>query len=140
MIQRIQSIYLLLAAGASAALFGEPFATAPTSQPEGLLQDGAFDISDHLGLMILAGLITALALGTIFLYKNRILQMNLGKLNIVLLVALLVFSAYLYFTIQVATNFGAGLVLPLLVFIFIFLANRNIYKDERLVRSADRLR
>lgn len=139
MIQRIQSIYLLLASIASSALFGLPFATA-TAQPEGLLQDGSFDINDHLGLMLLTGLIAVVAMGTIFLYKNRTLQMNLGKLNIVLLVALLVLTAYLYFTIQVATTLGFGLVLPILVFAFIFLANRSIYKDERLVRSADRLR
>lgn len=139
MIQRIQSIYLLLASIASSALFGLPFATA-TAQPEGLLQDGSFDINDHLGLMILAGLIAVVAMGTIFLYKNRKLQMNLGKLNIVLLVALLVLAACLYSTIQVATNLGLGLALPILVFAFIFLANRSIYKDERLVRSADRLR
>lgn len=139
MIQRIQSIYLLLAAIASSTLFALPFATAP-AQPEGILQDGAFDISDHLGLMILTALIAVVALGTIFLYKNRVLQMNLGKLNIVLLVALLVFAAYLYNSIQVDSSFGAGLVMPIVVFVFTFLANRNIYKDERLVRSADRLR
>lgn len=139
MIQRIQSIYLLLAAIASSTLFGLPFVTA-TAQPEGLLQDGAFDISDHLGLMILTVLIAVVAVGTIFLYKNRVLQMNLGKLNIVLLVALLGFAAWLYSSIQVDTNFGAGLVVPIVVFVLTFLANRSIYKDERLVRSADRLR
>lgn len=139
MIQRIQSIYLLLAAVASTALFALPFATAPV-QPEGLLQDGSFDISDHVGLIGLTIGIGILALVAIFLYSNRILQMNIGRLNIVLLAALLGLTAYLYSTIEVSSTLGLGIGIPVLVGVFILLANRNIHKDEKLVRSADRLR
>ena len=141
MIQRVQSIYLLLAALSAAALFALPFATAP-AETEGILQDGAFDISDHVGLIVLTALIALIALGTIFLYSNRTLQMNLGKLNIVLLMGLLGLAAYLYTTIPTTATvaLGIGLGIPLLVLVFTLLANRNIQKDDRLVRSADRLR
>ncbi|MFK7795822.1 MAG: DUF4293 domain-containing protein [Aureispira sp.] len=138
-IQRIQSIYLLIAAVAGSALFGFPFATAPAQQ-EGMLVDGAFDINDHIGLIVLTVLVIFLSVVTIFLYNNRVLQMNLGKLNIVLLLGLVGLAGYLFFTLQVATSLGVGLVAPALVLIFVVLANRNIQKDEKLVRSADRLR
>lgn len=139
MIQRIQSIYLLLAAVASTALFVSPFATAP-AQPEGVLQDGSFDINDHMGLIILTVLIGIVALASIFLYRNRILQMNLGKLNYVLLAALLGLTGYLFSTISVETTLSFGFAIPILVFVLVLLANRYILKDEKLVRSADRLR
>lgn len=138
-IQRVQSIYLFIAALIGSALFGLPFATAP-AQPEGMLVDGAFDINDHIGLIILTAIIVVLSFVTIFLYNNRNLQMNIGKLNIVLLLGLIVLAGYLFSTLPVATSLGLGLVVPALVFVFTLLANRNIKKDEKLVRSADRLR
>jgi peptidoglycan/LPS O-acetylase OafA/YrhL len=66
--------------------------------------------------------------------------MNLGKLNLVLLLGLVGLAGYLFSTISVATSLGIGLVAPVLVLVFVVLANRNIQKDEKLVRSADRLR
>lgn len=138
-IQRVQSIYLLVAAIIGSTLFGLPFATAPAQQ-EGMLVDGAFDINDHIGLIILTVVVVLLSFVTIFLYNNRVLQLNLGKLNIVLLLGLLGLAGYLFYTLPVATSLGLGLVVPVVVFVLILLANRNIKKDEKLVRSADRLR
>lgn len=138
-IQRVQSIYLLVAAIIGSTLFGLPFATAP-AQPEGMLVDGAFDINDHIALIILTIVVVLLSFVTIFLYNNRVLQMNLGKLNIVLLLGLLGLAGYLFYTLPVATSLGLGLIVPVVVFVLILLANRNIKKDEKLVRSADRLR
>ncbi len=138
-IQRIQSIYLLLASIVGASLFGLPFATAPQEQ-EGLLIDGLLNLNDHTGLLILTILVIILSLGTIFLYNNRVLQMNLGKVNILLALGLLAFSGYLFYTIQAVATIGAGLFSPLLVIILVAMANKNIQKDEKLVRDSDRLR
>ncbi len=138
-IQRVQSIYLLIAAITGSALFGLPFATAPAQQ-EGMLVDGAFAVNDHIGLIVLTAIVIFLSLATIFLYNNRVLQMNLGKLNIIVLIGLLAYAGYLFSTLTVATSLGFGLILPALVFVFTLLANQNIKKDEKLVRSADRLR
>jgi hypothetical protein len=138
-IQRVQSIYLLVAAITASALFGLPFATAP-AQPEGMLQDGAFDINDHYALLALTAVVILVSFATIFLYNNRVLQLNMGKLNIVLLLVLISVAGYLFYTLPVATTLGLGLLVPVLVFVFTLLANRNIKKDEKLVRSADRLR
>ncbi len=138
-IQRVQSIYLLVAGITSSALFALPFATAP-AQADGMLQDGAFDINDHYALLVMTILIVLLSFVTIFLYNNRVLQMNLGKLNIVLLLGLIGVAGYLFRTLSVTTSLGLGIMIPALVFVFVLLANRNINKDEKLVRSADRLR
>ena len=116
-IQRVQSIYLFLAALTGSALFGLPFATAP-AQPEGMLVDGAFAINDHIGLIILTAVVIFLSLVAIFLYNNRVLQMNVGKLNIVVLLGLLAFAGYLFSTLTVATSLGFGLIIPLLIFVF----------------------
>lgn len=138
-IQRVQSIYLLVAAIVGSTLFGLPFAKAPAQQ-EGMLVDGAFDINDHIGLIILTVVVVLLSFITIFLYNNRVLQMNLGKLNIVLLLGLVVLAGWLFSTLPVGTSLGLGLIVPIVVFVLLLLANRNIKKDEKLVRSADRLR
>lgn len=139
MIQRIQSIFLALAGLCGGALFGLPFATSePTT--EGFLADGIFNIQDHIGLLILTVAVTLIAIASIFLFNNRILQMNVGKLNLVLAFGLLAWTAYQFVSFGDAASFGFGLVMPVLVIILTFLANRFIQKDEDLVRSADRIR
>ena len=74
MIQRIQSIYLLLAAGAFGSDFALPYltTTAPSvvmSVPQ--MSDGVFNVFDNIGLMGLAGLGLLISGAAVFLYKNR---------------------------------------------------------------------
>jgi hypothetical protein len=139
MIQRIQSIFLLLASLSGGALFILPFASAPKTT-DGIFADGLFNIHDNIGLLILTALVAVIALVSIFLFNNRKLQMNVGKLNLVLSLALMSWAAYLFFTMMATAAFGVGLVMPVVLMIMTVLANRNILKDERLVRSADRIR
>lgn len=138
-LQRIQSVYLLLASLVGSSLFALPFATAP-AEKEGILMDGYLNINDHIALIVLTIIVVLISLGTIFLYNNRVLQMNLGKLNIVLAIALLGISGYLFSTIQAVATIGGGLFVPIVAIVFIVLANKNIQKDEKLVRDSDRLR
>lgn len=138
-LQRIQSVYLFLASLIGSSLFILPFASGPT-KPQGLLSDGYLDISDNVGLIVLTVLVVVLSLATIFLYNNRVLQMNLGKLNILITAGLFAFAAYLFYTIQSIATVGGGLFIPVLVIIFVTLANKNIQKDEKLVRDSNRLR
>lgn len=139
MIQRIQTIYLFFASLCGWALFGLPFATA-TQATQGIFEDGRFNIYDNIGLLVLAGTVSAIALLSIFLFNNRKLQMNIGKVNMILGFGLMAWASYWFLEVINIADFGAGLVMPLLVLILTFLANRNILKDEKLVRSADRLR
>ncbi|MCP4443693.1 MAG: DUF4293 domain-containing protein [Aureispira sp.] len=139
MIQRIQSIYLLLSSAFTSLLFMFPIASAEKTA-DGAFQDGVLNLDDSGILLGLAIAVSALAFLAIFLFKNRILQMNLGKLNMLLAVGLLVFAIYLLMSAGVSWGLGIGLFVPLVSLILIVMANRAIGQDEALVKSADRIR
>ena len=145
MIQRIQSIFLLLTALIFGALFKVPFAISnkPTVQ---FLSDGVFEVTDHPALIGLTILGVMLALVTIFLYRKRKVQLKLGYLIIVISILLPVL-AFLLFTRasaaadpSVVVSDQAGLFLPLAGVVLAALANHFIKKDDKLVKSMDRLR
>lgn len=146
MIQRIQSVFLFLAGGASLGLFGLPFAKTPTPIAESVIfSDAVYNLNDQVGLMAIFGLAGAAALISIFLFRNRKLQMRLSLSALILNIGGLAFAG-LYLSEQLteagknAIQDAAGMYLPLLAIFFCFLAYRFIGKDEKLVRSMDRLR
>ena len=139
MIQRIQSIYLLVAAIALAVLFALPFATC-TPTADGPLAAGDLDIQDNVGLLGLVIAIAALNIVTIFLFNNRKLQMTLTKTSIILILVLLAGVAYFIFTAAATLGVGLGIFTPVIGIVVLFLANRAIDKDEKLVKSSDRIR
>ena len=143
MIQRIQTIYLLLAAASSLSLLALPFASSSENiSASALFADSTYNLQDNIALLVLFALGGALALIAIFLFKNRKLQIKIGQSVILLLAIGVGVTAYLWFsdgTMDKAT-LGLGMFAPLSGFIFTFLAIRAIRKDEKLVRSADRLR
>ena len=145
MIQRLQTIFLLLAAACFGGLFGLPLlkSTAPSAQ---MLADQVYEIKDHTGLLAGTGLIILLTLLTIFLYKNRKLQVQLTWV-IVTCCVLFLGMAYFFLTQENGNNISAlglavqaGSFLPILTILFCILAARNIRKDDKLVKSMDRLR
>lgn len=143
MIQRIQSILLLLAGGGALSLFGLPLATTPTAaDATSLFADAAFRIQDHPALMGVFGAAGAILLATIFLFNNRKLQMTLTKASILLLVAGIAAAAYFFFAdaAAAAAQAAAGVAMPVLAVVLGILAHRYILKDEKLVKSIDRLR
>ena len=145
MIQRIQSVLLLLAAIAVFALFKLPFGSSETITASALFNDGIFSIQDHIGLLGLfcgAGL---LAFVGIFLFNNRPLQLKLSRVSIIANIIGIILAAVIF--MQDSTAMGAivpkeelGLGLPILSIIFTAFAIRFINKDEKLVKSMDRLR
>lgn len=143
MIQRIQSIYLLLVAAANFSLFALPFANSEKAiRSSALFADSTYNLQDNIALLILFALGGILALVTIFLFKNRKLQIQLGQGILVLLIIGLGLATFLWFndgTMDKAT-LAVGMFTPLFGFVFTALAVRAIRKDEKLVRSADRLR
>jgi hypothetical protein len=76
-------------------------------------------------------------------FKNRMLQMKLGALNSLFLVATIgcavYFASDLMKTFQ-GGDYGLGLWLPGVAVLANLLANRFIRKDEKLVRDSERLR
>lgn len=143
MIQRIQTIYLLLATIALGVLFVLPFASTETVGPS-FFQDQIYNLMDSPVLIGLCGFSILLGFISIFLFKNRPLQKNLALLaglSTILLgigvIALLFIENILPNT---TINIGVGGILVLVAIIFLFLAVRYINKDINLVKSMDRLR
>ena len=146
MIQRIQTIFLVLAAACAFGLFALPFAT--TSADVGsstLFADGIYNINDNVALLALYGAAGALAAIGIFLFKNRKSQLLVGRLAIIANIIGCILTFWLFFqdrgTLGDANpDDGLGIFLPVLFLVFAGLALRFISKDEKLVRSMDRLR
>ena len=154
MIQRIQSIFLLLAALAMGALFTKPMSfisifgqtEALEAAPQSMLADGVFDVQDHIILLVLVALAAILFLAGIFLFNNRPLQLTITRIGLIgAILSLLLAGVFFYMDYQnmadgtlVTVEFGV--LGPVLAIIFAILALRFIGKDEKLVRSMDRLR
>lgn len=136
MLQRIQSIYLLAAAGVSAGLI---FVFHLWVTNDDVVVYAKDDIK-YLAAFLASA---ALSLVTIFKYKNRKSQFMLGRLNIILNFILLGFFVYQSLNVSGETNVsekGIGMLLPIISIVFLALANKAIKKDEDLVKSVDRLR
>ena len=136
MIQRIQTIYLLLSAAVSSGLI---FVLHLWTNSEDVLVF-AKDEYLYLGLFLGSAL---LSLISIFSYKNRKFQFVLGRLNIILNFILLGFFVYQLLIPPGESNIsekGVGIFIPILSIVLLVLANKAIKKDEDLVKSVDRLR
>jgi len=143
MIQRIQSIFMLLASGSLGLEFVFPFATS-SQGGTGYFTDNVFNLFDNNILLGLISIGILLSLVSIFLFKNRKLQVNANWLVMVLCLGIIGASYLLASQDQSGSlegiNIGIGAILPLISFILLLLANRFIGKDENLVKSMDRLR
>lgn len=156
MIQRVQSIFLLIVVIISTLLFFVTFAEFPYGTEvfeqtiigtSSSAQPGA-DVASTWYAAVINGLVGAIALITIFMFRNRKLQMLLGNFNLVLTVAMIVlmflasgkYSESLVKGVVLPVKYQAGAYLPIGLIIFTWLANRFIKKDDDLVRSADRIR
>ena len=157
MIQRVQTIYLLLAAMLTGAMLCLPIASFLAGgqeyhlTPFGLTSAAATE-TPAIQMLCVMGWAVVLAilvpLITIFLFKKRPLQMRLCLAEIVLLIG--VQALVLYFTRQVSGSlegfsggswsFSIAAVFPIVSIIFTILARRAIAQDEKLVRSTDRIR
>ncbi|SMC66509.1 DUF4293 domain-containing protein [Pedobacter nyackensis] len=154
MIQRVQSIWLLLAALTLVSLFFFPLMTKSVNNTEYLLYiDGHHQSIKEastnvisvtpIGAMILNGVAILLCLVCIFQFKNRPMQKRLIMINMVLIIATAVLTA-LNASLFPGGIGGASLHIAsslfVLAILFCVLAVRGIRKDEQLLRSADRLR
>ena len=156
MIQRIQSLYLLIVAVASTLLFFFPMIDYidPVKGTYKLFATGLRSYSDLPGilffwetlpLLVLIVLSLIMDLITIFLYKNRSFQFRLVTINILLNVVLVALVFLLYSRIyenrlQISSNYQFGIYIPLISLVFLVMTSRAIRKDQALVKSSDRLR
>ena len=137
MIQRIQTIYLLLAFVVTGIL--------PFFIPLWTMTDGsAYFFMQNQVYVVVLGLSTTLSLLSIVSYKKRQNQFVIDRLNIILNLILLGLFVYRSLnlsgeTIAVSEK-GIGMFLPIVAIVLLVLANKAIKKDEDLVKSVDRLR
>ncbi len=144
MLQRVQTLYLLAVVGFMTALCFTPMATYVADGVE-----GAFVAFDFWWIGALFTLAALLPFVVIWLFKNRLLQVRLLCAELVLLVGAQIFSLWyaIGFTKSVAalgeltmSSIKTPTFFPLVCIICVWLAIRAILKDERLVRSLDRIR
>ena len=136
MLQRIQTVYLLLALVVSAGLVFVFHLWITKENVKLFAQDELL----YFGLFLGSGL---LSLISIFMFKNRKSQFVLGRLNIILNFILLGLFVYQSLNLSGETKVsekGIGMLLPIFSIVFLALANKAIKKDEDLVKSVDRLR
>ncbi len=153
MIQRIQSIYLFLASLALFLLFVFPLANVfDVTGAKRIKITGIYEIAENgliqkesfILLTIVTVILAIIPLILIFLYKNRKKQMILVYVTVILV---LLYSYWLStilknstaLTLQVS-DYGIGIGLSSIAVLFLILAARGIRSDERLIKSADRLR
>jgi len=125
MIQRIQSVYLFFVFCLTATVVFFPFSSSWVAS---------------FG----AGIVAALSLIVIFLYKHRVLQIKIGYL--ILLLLLLLYVPYIVFdhpcslAAECLGHIRFTFMFPVIAGVLTLLAIRGIKKDEQLIRSLDRLR
>lgn len=136
MIQRVQSLWLLLAAVCTFA--GIKFSFYSGTNAKGVASY-ALNANENL-LLLLTCIVTGfVALLTLFMFKKRGLQLWLCTLGIVLEILLI----FLYY--RELQNFSPGTysltaILPPVAILSFFMAMRGIYKDEKIIKDSDRLR
>jgi hypothetical protein len=149
MIQRIQSLYLLLAFILATGMFFFDWVVYNMEDGQHVLS--AFNADTNVAGSVLPFLNACLAVVigvTIFLYKNRSLQMRNTTIAIGLCFLLFGdFAVTHYLNIigfqkagDLSMSYKPATIFPLLILVFLWLAHRFIKKDDDLVKSADRLR
>ncbi len=136
MIQRIQTLFLVIVAIASGLL---PFVFKLWEKTDG----GAVYAEDNLWILLSFLTVAVLALIAIFQFRKRQNQFVINRLNLIVNLFLLGFFVYQSLNLSGETTVsekGIGMLIPVFSIVFLVLANRAIKKDEDLVKSVDRLR
>jgi hypothetical protein len=156
MLQRIQSLLLLVVAVCMFVFLGTQTWHKTGNGEEAIVS--AYALVHMKGalaavnepiyyLAVLAVLSAGLSIFTIFQYKNRVRQMLFVALNSLLAGATLAvavyhinFEANLFFNPEQQGQFGIGFWALFIALIANWFANRFIRRDEKMVKSADRMR
>lgn len=145
MIQRIQSLWLFLAAMANGLLFiSKLYHFQPVVAGGNIIHEGVRD-QGNIALFIIAALITVLPLVTVFFFGDRKKQKGLVWLSILGCVGFIGLAVLRVTDLSnqvppLKVQYDFGLLMPVLSIVFLILALRGIRKDEKLIKSLDRLR
>jgi hypothetical protein len=156
MIQRIQSIFLFFIGACMIAMLFLPIWTKTGAEGE-IARLSAISLTyktqaasgsittSYIGVLCVIAMI--LAYSSLFSFKNRMLQIKLNLANSLVMVSVMGCCAYLIsyhgeqmLGIGTKGSVGVGLFMPAISLVLNMLANRFIWKDEKLVKSSNRLR
>ena len=152
MIQRIQTVYLLVATILMGSIFIYPFAELLGADSQLFIYSfNGLSIENEEGLymltippIILLVITVLISFISIFLYKKRVIQMRLNSFNIILMIGYLGLNYYYIqnFSKQLdgIVSYEITAIFPFVAAILTYLAIRAIGKDEALIRSMDRIR
>ena len=158
MLQRIQTLLLLVVAVAMASVTALPIWEKSSATLNEKVQLSAFNLEHLKGnacvlatstavIGVLAILAALVAIFSITQYKKRVLQMTLGVVNSVVIAVSLGYTFYQVFKVGVPMfepasqgDYGSGFMAMVVALLANMIANRFIRRDEMLVKSADRMR
>ncbi len=156
-IYRWQSVYLFLAVISLAAMFFFPLASFIGGDKDQLVlyiyklvsevPDSSPDVPVWFIFpnLILASLSLLVTFFSIFMFKNRKLQLSIVRL-VIILILILIGIFFFYYAVEleevsgIAAQYDIGAYMPLIAFVFLLLAYRGIMADEKFLRSTERLR
>ncbi|MDD4800100.1 MAG: DUF4293 domain-containing protein [Proteiniphilum sp.] len=150
MLQRIQTLFLLLAAAAMLTASVTPLAEfiyhsdKAVFEAMGIYLNGTLSDSTW-GLFVIGAISSVLSLVTLFLYKKRMVQIRLSIFNTLVMVGFYLYFGYILYHVNRVEDLqfqrvGMGMIMPVIAIILTILAIRKIGADEALVRSLNRLR
>ncbi|OYT17010.1 MAG: hypothetical protein B7C24_04935 [Bacteroidetes bacterium 4572_77] len=155
MIQRIQSVYFLLAIIAAALMFVFPLAEffgdsnfiLYVYKLDFFDPNPSLELSPYFLLPLMGGviMIAFLSLWALLSFKNRKRQLLITKIGMGFSLLLLAgyFFGYALMLERAVDNpphYELASFMPALIFLFLLLANKGVQKDEKLIKSMDRLR
>lgn len=141
MIQRIQTLFLLIAAGLVLSMaFCNMSESAVSTLPDGTFEQSVQRYVDDLTAISLIFMSFALMMVTIFDFRKRLRQIRMCNICSLLLIGFQIFLCIKYFKRPDGQIFTLTAIFPTVAAILCFIAMRYIARDEALVMSASRLR
>lgn len=149
MLQRVQTLFLIIAIGLTVAFFFIPFGYAPVvDEATGQSMLKPLKCSEFIGLIVPSVVSIVLMIVTIFTYRNYPLQKLFAVLSCIALIATVgvviyaVVSPYIDSNpeVTIATVWGGGGLFLVAAVIAVAAAYHYISRDQRLIRSYDRIR
>lgn len=135
MIQRIQTVYLLLAGLFNLASFFNPIYNKAMDDPLGWI---------GMGMAIFMTLSMLISFISVFLYKNRNRQLTVVKAGTYCEIVAIAIALGILFTLggfgTFLINESLGVLLLVFALVALWQAGKNIRKDQELVKSMDRIR
>lgn len=148
MIQRIQSVYMLVATILGTMCLCMPVGRLTMADGLGTLTNLRLTLTtgestnSPWALFAILLFATVLNLITIFAYRNRTWQMRTLVVAILFMIGYYAFFVFYVWVTANGLNFRPTLAssFPLIMIVLDYMAFRRVLKDEMLVRSLDRLR